>query len=189
MQPTRTVVGVDIAKRVFQLHWVDTETGEIMKLRLARRKFLEHFANRRPCLIGMEACGGAQHWARRLLTLGHSVRSLPAKMVRPFVSGNKNDAADAEAIWTTVQQPGLKTVTVKCEEAAGNSGTPPHAPATGEVPDRPDQRAARSADRIRRSHAPRPSRVEARPWPRPSSGSRSGCRRWSSRRCASSGRG
>ena len=119
MQPTRTVVGVDIAKRVFQLHWVDTETGELMKLRLTRGKFLEHFANRAPCFIGMEACGGAQHWARHLLTLGHSVRLLPAKMVRPFVSGNKNDAADAEAIWKAVQQPGLKTVAVKSEEQQG----------------------------------------------------------------------
>ena len=119
MQPTRTVVGVDIAKRVFQLHWVDTETGEITRLRLTRARFLRHFANRAPCLVAMEACGGAQHWARRLLTLGHSVRLLPAKMVRPFVTGNKDDAADAEAIWTAVQQPGVKTVAVKSEEQQG----------------------------------------------------------------------
>ena len=96
MQGTRTVVGVDIAKRVFQLHWVDLETGELKGLRLTRLKFLEHFANRAPCLVGMEACGGAQHWARRLLALGHEVRLLPAKMVRPFVSGNKDDAHDAQ---------------------------------------------------------------------------------------------
>ena len=79
MESSRTVVGVDIAKRVFQLHWVETETGELMKLRLTRAKFLEHFANRAPCLVGMEACGGAQHWARQLLALGHEVRLLPAK--------------------------------------------------------------------------------------------------------------
>jgi len=89
MERSRTVVGVDIAKRVFQLHWVETETGELMRLRLTRAKFLEHFANRPPCLVGMEACGGAQHWARRLLALGHEVRLLPAKMVRPFGRGNK----------------------------------------------------------------------------------------------------
>ena len=116
MQCSRTVVGVDTAKRVFQLHWVDRETGELMDLRLSRAKFLEHFANRAACLVGMEACGGAQHWARRLLELGHKVRLLPAKMVRPFVSGNKNDAHDARAIWTAVQQPGIKTVAVKSEE-------------------------------------------------------------------------
>ena len=90
MERSRAVVGVDIAKRVFQLHWVETETGELMKLRLTRAKFLEYFANRAPCLIGMEACGGAQHWARQLLALGHEVRLLPAKMVRPFGRGNKN---------------------------------------------------------------------------------------------------
>ena len=116
MQRSRTVVGVDIAKRVFQLHWVDMETGELLDLRLSRAKFLEHFANRARCLIGMEACGGAQHWARRLLELGHEVRLLPAKMVRPFVRGNKNDAHDARAICTAVQQPGIRTVAVKSEE-------------------------------------------------------------------------
>ncbi len=82
MKTGRTVVGVDTAKRVFQLYWVDMETGEIMGLRLTRAKFLEHFANRAPCLIGMEACGGSQHWSRRLQELGHAVRLLPAKMVR-----------------------------------------------------------------------------------------------------------
>ncbi len=116
MQSSRTVVGVDIAKRVFQLHWVDLGTGEVADRRLTRAKFLEHFANRAPCLVGMEACGGAQHWPRRLQELGHEVRLLPAKMVRPFVGGNKSDAHDARAIWTAVQQPGIKTVAVKSEE-------------------------------------------------------------------------
>ena len=119
MQVNRTVVGVDMAKRVFQLHWVEMETGELMNLRLTRGRFLEHFANRAPCLVAMEACGGAQHWARRLLALGHEVRLLPAKMVRPFVSGNKDDAHDSRAIWTAVQQPGVKTVAVKTEAQQG----------------------------------------------------------------------
>ena len=119
MESSSTVVGADIAKRVFQLHWVEPATGEIMNLRLTRAKFVEHFANRAPSLVGMEACGGAQHWARRLLTLGHEVRLLPAKMVRPFVRGNKDDAHDAQAIWTAVQQPGVKTVAVKSEEQQG----------------------------------------------------------------------
>ena len=116
MKTNKTVVGVDTAKRVFQLHWVDMETGEIVDLRLMRAKFLEHFANRAPCLVAMEACGGSQHWARRIRDLGHEVRLLPAKMVRPFVGGNKNDAHDARAIWTAVQQPGVKTVAIKSEE-------------------------------------------------------------------------
>ena len=86
MKTNRTVVGVDTAKRVFQLHWVDMETGEIVDLRLMRAKFLEHFANRAPCLVAMEACGGSHHWACRIRELGHEVRLLPAKMVRPFVN-------------------------------------------------------------------------------------------------------
>ena len=119
MQSSRTIVGVDIAKRVFQLHWVEGEPSELHDLRLPRSKFLEHFANREPCVVGMEACGGAQHWARRLQALGHEVRLLPAKMVRPFVRGNKDDAHDARAIWTAVQQPGVKTVAVKSEAQQG----------------------------------------------------------------------
>ena len=113
----RIVVGVDIAKRVFQLHWVEPETGEIVALQLKRERFLEHFANRANCLIGMEACGGSQHWARALQKLGHEVKLLSGRMVKPFVGGgNKNDAADARAIWTAVQQPGIKAVAVKSEE-------------------------------------------------------------------------
>jgi transposase len=112
----RIVVGVDIAKRVFQLHWVEPETGEIVALQLKREKFLEHFANRSNCLIGMEACGGSQHWARALQKLRHEVKLLSGRMVKPFVGGNKNDAADARAIWTAVQQPGIKAVAVKSEE-------------------------------------------------------------------------
>lgn len=114
-QTATQVVGVDIAKRVFQLHWIDAETGEIMSVQLKRGKFLEHFANRARCLIGMEACGGAQHWARKLVELGHEVKLLPAKMVKPFVGRNKSDAADARAIWTAVQQPAVKAVAVKSE--------------------------------------------------------------------------
>jgi transposase len=112
----RIVVGVDIAKRVFQLHWVEPATGEIVALQLKRERFLEHFAHRSKCLIGMEACGGSQHWARSLQKLGHEVKLLSARMVKPFVGGNKNDAADARGIWTAVQQPGIKAVAVKSEE-------------------------------------------------------------------------
>lgn len=110
-----TVVGVDVAKRVFQLHWVEPETGEIVSKQIKRTGFLEHFANRAPCLIGMEACGGAQHWARQLTKLGHQVKLMPGKAVKAFVVGNKNDMADARAIWLAVHQPGVKAVAVKTE--------------------------------------------------------------------------
>jgi transposase len=109
-----TPVGIDIAKNVFQIHYVDEETGEIVNRAIKRAGLLEHFANRAACLIGMEACGGAQHWARRFTAMGHQVKLMPGKFVKAFVMGNKNDAADARAIWMAVQQPG-KSVAVKSE--------------------------------------------------------------------------
>ncbi len=78
MNASKTVVGVDTAKRVFQLHWIDRETGEIVSVQLKREKFLKHFANRAPCLIGMEACGGSQYWARNLTAMGHQVKLMSA---------------------------------------------------------------------------------------------------------------
>lgn len=107
-------VGVDVAKQVFQVHYIDQETGEIVSKPIKRAKFLEHFANRARCLIGMEACGGAHHWARQLIQMGHEVRLMPAEFVKAFNIRNKNDAADAKAIWLAVQQPG-KPVSVKTE--------------------------------------------------------------------------
>ena len=110
------VIGLDIAKSVFQLHTVDMITGEIVNIQLKRPKLLEYFANKTPCLIGIEACGSAHHWARRFKAQGHSVRLIHAKAVRPFVAGNKTDATDARAIWLAVQQPGTKFVGVKTLE-------------------------------------------------------------------------
>lgn len=109
-----TAVGVDIAESVIQLHYIDAETGEIVNKPIKRIAFLQHFANRTPCLIGMEACGGSQHWARELIKLGHQVRLMPAAFVKAFNIGNKNDAADARAIWLAVQQP-CKAIAVKTE--------------------------------------------------------------------------
>ncbi|AJY38506.1 IS110 family transposase [Burkholderia humptydooensis] len=107
-------VGVDIAKNVFQVHYVAQGSGEIVNKPIKRAKFLEHFANRARCLIGMEACGGAHHWARELTRLGHEVRLMPAEFVKAFNIRNKNDAADARAIWLAVQQP-CKPVAMKTE--------------------------------------------------------------------------
>lgn len=107
------VMGLDIAKHVFQLHTVDMGTGEIVNMQLKRARVLTHFVNKPACLIAIEACGGAHHWARELQALGHAVRLLHAKAVRPFVSGNKTDATDARAIWLAVQQPGVKFVGIK----------------------------------------------------------------------------
>lgn len=109
-----TIVGVDIAKNVMQIHWVDADSGEIVNKPIKRAAFLEYFSNRAPCLVGMESCGGSQHWARRLIEMGHQVKLMPAKFVKAFVTGNKNDAADARAIWMATQMPS-KEVTVKTE--------------------------------------------------------------------------
>lgn len=110
-----TVFGIDIAKNVFQLYSVDMATGEVTNKPVKRAVFLEQFANRAPCLIGMEACGGSQHWARRLTKMGHRVKLLSGQAVKAFVHGNKSDAADAKAIWVAVQQPNVKAIAVKTE--------------------------------------------------------------------------
>ncbi|HDR9504588.1 TPA: IS110 family transposase, partial [Burkholderia cepacia] len=107
-------VGADIAKNVMQLHYIDAETGEIVNKPVKRAVFLEHFANRAPCLIGMEACGGSQYWARKLTAMGHEVKLMPGKFVKAFVMGNKNDAVDAKAIWLAVQH-AERSVAVKTE--------------------------------------------------------------------------
>ncbi|VVE10953.1 transposase [Pandoraea horticolens] len=111
---TPTIMGVDIAKNVMQVHWVDPETGEIVNRPIKRAAFLEYFANRKPCLIGMESCGGSQHWARRLIEMSHQVKLMPAKFVKAFNIRNKNDAADARAIWMATQV-ASKEVAVKTE--------------------------------------------------------------------------
>jgi transposase len=109
------VVGVDTAKNVFQLYAMDTTTGEVISKQLKRSQFLLWFANRASCLVGMEACGGSQHWARSLQEMGHEVKLMSGKMVKAFVCGNKSDAADARAIYLAVQQPTVKAVAVKTE--------------------------------------------------------------------------
>lgn len=112
----RNVIAIDIAKKVFQLHWVDQATGVIERLQLKRAQLLEWFCQRPAALVTMEACGGAHEWARQLERLGHTVRLLPPKAVRPFVQRHKTDAADAQAIWTAGQQPGMHFVPVKTED-------------------------------------------------------------------------
>jgi len=111
----RNVFGIDIAKLVFQIHWVDTDTGEMHSEQVKRVGFLQWFSNKPSSQIGIEACSGAHHWARHLIGMGHEVTLLAAHRVKPFVVGNKNDVADARGVWTALQQPGMKTVAVKTE--------------------------------------------------------------------------
>ncbi|WP_042589277.1 IS110 family transposase, partial [Ralstonia solanacearum] len=110
-----TVIGMDIAKHVFQLHAVNAATGEIERIKLKRNQLLDFFAKREHSLVAMEACGGAHHWARQLQELGHDVKLICARSVRPFVLRNKTDAADARAIWTAAQQPDARFVAIKTE--------------------------------------------------------------------------
>src|SRR2546425_12324903 len=115
----RTTYGLDIAKNVMQLHWVEIETGEIGRKKLARSKLSDHFARLQPVRVVMEACGGAHHWARTLMALGHQVELLPAGQVRAFVRSNKDDAADARAIWLAAQQSDIRRVPLKsCDQQA-----------------------------------------------------------------------
>ncbi|MDE1476643.1 IS110 family transposase [Xenorhabdus bovienii] len=110
-----TPVGVDIAKHLIQLHFINEHTGEVVDKQVRSQDSLTFFSNREPCLIGMEACGGSQHWARELTKQGHKVRLMQARFVKAFLMGNKNDVMDARAIWMAVQQPG-KAIAVKTEE-------------------------------------------------------------------------
>jgi len=109
-------IGLDLAKRVFQLHTVDEDTGEVRKVKLRRAEMLPFFANRPPCVVAMEACGSSHHWARQLRSHGHDVRLIATKFVRPFVKNNKTDAADAQAIWEAAQRPEMRFVPVKTEQ-------------------------------------------------------------------------
>lgn len=111
-----TTYGLDIAKRVFQLYWVESESGEIHNRKFGRQELLEFLAQRESGLIALEACGSAQWWRRKLMEFGHEVKLIHAKFVRPFVQGNKTDAADARAIWMAVRQPGMRTVAGKTED-------------------------------------------------------------------------
>ncbi len=112
----RTTYGLDIAKSVMQLHWVEAETGEIGRKKLARAKLAAYFAQLKPVRIVMEACGSAHHWARVFVQQGHQVELLPPRQVRPFVRSNKDDAADARAIWVAAQQSDIRRVPQKSVE-------------------------------------------------------------------------
>lgn len=114
-----TTYGVDIAKNVFQVHWVDGASGEVSRRKLSRAKFIEFFAQRQPARVAMEACAGAHHWARTLGSMRHQVELLPPHQVRRFVCGNKDDAADARGIWLAAQHSDIRRVSVKtCQQQA-----------------------------------------------------------------------
>lgn len=114
-------IGLDIAKSSFHAHGADERGEAAFSRKLSRGKLLDFFATQPACLVAMEACGGAHHWARELTQLGHEVRLIPPAYVKPFVKRHKNDAVDAEAICEAARRPGMRFVAIKTEEqqAAG----------------------------------------------------------------------
>lgn len=111
-----TAVGVDIAKHVFQVHAVDARGHTVCRKRLSRSQMGPFFAGLSPCLIGMEACGSAHYWARRLAAMGHTVKLMAPQFVKPYLKTNKNDMNDAEAVCEAVQRPNMRFVAVKTVE-------------------------------------------------------------------------
>jgi transposase len=111
-----TTIGLDLAKHVFQVHAVDEAGAVVLRKRLRRNQVLAFFAARPPCLVGMEACATAHHWARELMEFGHEVRLMAPQYVKAYVKRNKNDRADAEAICEAVTRPSMRFVCVKTAE-------------------------------------------------------------------------
>lgn len=116
---TIMTIGLDLAKSVFQAHGVDEDGATVLVKRLHRKQMLPFFTKLPPCLIGVEACGTAHHWARTLAAMGHEVRLIPPSYVKAFVKRGKSDALDAEAICEAVQRPTMRFVPVKTIEQQG----------------------------------------------------------------------
>jgi len=108
-----TTVGIDLAKNVFQVHGVDSRGKTVLRKQLRRAQVAKFFANRPACLIGLEACASAHHWARKLASFGHTVKLMAPQFVKPYVKTNKHDVADAEAICEAVGRPNMRFVAVK----------------------------------------------------------------------------
>jgi transposase len=111
-----TTIGLDLAKRVFQVHGIDAAGKVVVRKALRRAQVLPFFAKLPPCLVGMEACGTSHHWARELTRLGHEVKLMPPAYVKAYVKRGKTDAADAEAICEAVTRPNMRFVPIKSRE-------------------------------------------------------------------------
>ena len=111
-----TLLGIDLAKAVFQVHGVDEHGRAVLSKRLSRQPLLPFLANVPPCLIGLEACSGAHYWARERQKLGHQVRLIAPQFVKPYVNGNKTDGNDAAAICEAVSRPHMHFVPINSLE-------------------------------------------------------------------------
>src|SRR5262245_6429926 len=108
-----STIGVDLAKNVFQVHGVDSAGKVVITRQLRRKQVIDFFSKIPACLVGMEACGTAHHWAREISKLGHTVRLMPPSYVKGYVKRSKNDAADAAAICEAVTRPSMRFVPIK----------------------------------------------------------------------------
>ena len=109
-------IGLDLAKNVFQVHGVNERGVAVLRKQLKRDQLVPFFARLEPCLIGIEACGGAHFWAAKLAALGHQVKMMAAQFVKPYVKTKKNDSLDAEAICEAVTRPNMRFVPIKSAE-------------------------------------------------------------------------
>jgi transposase len=116
-----TTIGLDLAKKVFQIHGVDAEGKVVVARKLRRKEVLAFFAKLPPCLVGMEACGSAHYWGREIAKLGHTVKLMPPRYVKAYVKRGKTDAGDAAAICEAVTRPSMTFVPVKGVEQQGLS--------------------------------------------------------------------
>jgi transposase len=119
-----TTIGIDLAKNVFQVHGVDAHGKTVLKKQIKRDQMAVFFANLAPCLIGMEACGSAHDWARKLQGFGHTVKLMAPQFVKPYVKTNKHDAADAEAICEAVTRPTMRSERTTVEAGARSQQRP-----------------------------------------------------------------
>ena len=113
-----TTLGIDVAKNVFQVHGVDARGRAVLSRRVKRDQVLHAVASLPPCVIRRGACGSAQHWGRAFESLGHTVKLMHSKYVKPYVKTNKNDRRDAEAICEAVSRPTMRGVSIKTVEQA-----------------------------------------------------------------------
>lgn len=111
-----SMIGLDLAKNVFQVHCVDASGGVVLRRQLRRGQVEKFFAQLAPATVGLEACGSAHHWARVIGRYGHEVRLMPPSYVKPYVKRNKNDGRDAEAICEALSRPSMRFVAVKSVE-------------------------------------------------------------------------
>ena len=143
-------VGLDLAKNVFQAHGADARGAAVLRKKLRRAEVLGFFAQLPPCLVAMEACGGAHFWGRELAKPGHDIKLIPPAYVKPFVKRQKNDTADAEAICEAARH------ALRAREERGNLGRGqclPRAGAADQAAHPGDQRAPRTPGRVRLGRA------------------------------------